>query len=463
MGFLAVTEKRREFAEQTTMYESFFGFKEKPFNITPDPRFLYLSEKHREALSQLVYGVKERKGFVVLSGGVGTGKTTLIRALLERLDSNCQVAYIFNPKLSVPSFFKYVCQDLGLQVKGRSKVDYLTQLHDFLINCFNSGKTTTLIVDEAQNLDSPLFEEIRMLTNLETTNQKLLQVFLVGQPELDDLLDQSHRSQLKQRISVRYFLPPLDRKETREYIRTRMSIAGAENLNCFTEDAIQRIYDYSGGIPRLINNICDNALLIGYATEVKVINGKIVQECVGDLKLTSASKGGIYGQIAGIYREIGYHLRKPLFLYIALGIFLVGLLAAGLFLFLPGKRTVPRTTTEPKVESESESLIIESGNEPLITDASAMSPSKEDMAEESETANTSLTGEVVERKAFRTVVAGEGDTVWQILLRELGMMDLGLLEEVRQLNPEIEDIDRIAVGQEIRIPWDYGEPMTEPR
>jgi general secretion pathway protein A len=454
MGFLAVTEKLREFAEQGTMYESFFGFKEKPFNITPDPRFLYLSEKHREALSQLVYGVKEKKGFVVLSGGVGTGKTTLIRALLERLDNNCQVAYIFNPKLSVPSFFKYVCQDLGLQVRGRSKVDYLTQLHDFLIDSFNSGKTTTLIVDEAQNLDAPLFEEIRMLTNLETTNQKLLQVFLVGQPELDDLLGQSDRSQLKQRISVRYYLPPLDRKETREYIRTRMSIAGAENLNCFTEDAIQRVFEYSGGIPRLINNICDNALLIGYATEAKIINGKIVQECVGDLKLTSVSKGGIYGEIVGIYREIGDRLRKPLFSYIALGIILVGLLATGLLLFLSGKRTVPRTTTEPKVESE---------NESLITDVSAMSRSKEDMAEESETADTSLTRDVVERKEFRTVVAEKGDTVGQILLRELGRMDLGLLEEVRQLNPEIEDIDRIAVGQEIRIPWDHGEPMTEPQ
>jgi len=442
----------------------------------------------------LVYGVKERKGFVVLSGGVGTGKTTLIRALLDRLDKNFQVAYIFNPKLSVPSFFKYVCQDFGFQVKGRSKVDYLTQLHDFLIASFNSGKTCTLIVDEAQNLDAPLFEEIRMLTNLETTDQKLLQVFLVGQPELDDLLEHEERSQLKQRISVRYHLLALDRKETKEYIQTRMSIAGAENLNCFTEESIQRIYEHSGGIPRLINNICDNALLIGYATDVKTIDVKIIQECAADLKLTTATKRGIHGRIAdgirsysGIYRQIldgirsysGSHrqivdgIRRHSFVYMALAVILGALVIAGIVLLVSSKSTVPRTRAEPQLGSRETSL---------VTDKIETGGSREDIGEEFETPDAPeimdvteinvternvterdvTEGDVTGREEFVTVFAEEGDTVGQILLRELGRTDVGLLETVRELNPEIEDIDRIAVGQEIRIPLENEGSTREP-
>ncbi|MBW2123983.1 MAG: AAA family ATPase, partial [Deltaproteobacteria bacterium] len=272
------------------MYEMFFGFREKPFRMTPDPRFLYLSATHKEALAQLIYGVKERKGFVVLSGEVGTGKTTVVRAMLEGLDDNCQFAYVFNTKLSVVDFLRLVCHDFGLQVKGEAKTDYLVSLHDFLIESDNDGKTTTLIVDEAQNLDVAVFEEIRMLTNLETPSHKLLQIFLVGQPELNTLLDQADLQQLKQRVSTRYHLVPLDQKETREYIHFRMRIAGARFMNCFTEGAIQKIYQYSHGIPRLINNICDNALLLGYAKDNPIVSEKTIRECVVDLDLRNGSR-----------------------------------------------------------------------------------------------------------------------------------------------------------------------------
>lgn len=272
------------------MYESFFGFKEKPFNDAPDPSFLYLSNKHKEALALLTYGIKERKGFVVLSGEVGTGKTTILRAFMKQLDSNSRVAYVFSTKLSDKEFLKFVCHDFGLQVNGDLKIDYVTKLLDFLMKSYYEGKTTTLIVDEAQNLDMLVFEEIRMLTNHETSSQKLLQVFLVGQPQLNDHLERDELWQLKQRISTRYHLYPLDRRETMEYIQTRMRIAGATRQDYFTEGATQKIYKHSHGIPRLINNICDNALLIGYALDTPVINEKIIRECVADLKLEWVSK-----------------------------------------------------------------------------------------------------------------------------------------------------------------------------
>lgn len=443
------------------MYESFFGFKEKPFNITPDPRFLYLSAQHREALAQLIYGVQERKGFVVLSGGVGTGKTTLVRALLERLDDNCQVAYLFNPKLSVVSFLKYACQDLGSKIKARSKADYLAKLEDFLIDSFNQGKTTTLIVDEAQNLDPELFEEIRLLTNLETTSQKLLQIFLVGQPELVDLLEQSELRQLKQRISVRYHLLPLSCEETTEYIHTRMSIAGAKNLDCFTEGAIREIYEYSRGIPRLINNICDNSLLIGYATETSIIDGKIVRESVADLKLELPIN-------YRIHRRIMDGLSRHKSAYAAVAIVLAGLLAAGIGLFLSSRGPAPPSAMEPQLQSEKKPPMTEtipisgSEEEPLNSETGSMGGFEEEVVAGAEEADISQIPDDAQRMEFRTVLAGQGDTVHRILLREFGRVDTRLLEAVERLNPEIEDLDRISVRQEIRLPGDSGEPIGEP-
>ncbi len=267
------------------MYESFFRFREQPFRNTPDPRFLYLGRKHREALTRLIYAVKFRHGLAVLSGDVGTGKTTIVRALIERLDKSFQVSYMFNPKLPVAGFLKYACHDFGIQAEGKSEEDYRMKLHGFLMESYHAGETCTLIVDEAQHLDAALFEEIRTLTNLETSRQKLLQIVLVGQPELVDRFEQTELWRLKQRISTRYHLVPLDRKETEEYIQTRMRIAGANSLNCFTRGAIEKIYQHSLGVPRLINNLCHNSLLAGYTRDKPLIDARIVRECVTDLRL----------------------------------------------------------------------------------------------------------------------------------------------------------------------------------
>ena len=265
------------------MYENFYGFREKPFEITPDPKFLYLSENHKEALAHLTYAVRERKGFTVITGEVGTGKTTLIKTLLSKLDGNTKTAYLFNPMMGSTDFLHYICEDLGLRGQKRSKGQYLSQLHKFLMACYSRNENVVLIVDEAHKLDPKLLEEVRLLTNLETSKSKLLQVILTGQPELNEILEDPQFRQLKQRVSLRYHVKTLSKEDTGKYIKKRLRIAGTFDLNIFTPKALNQIYKYSKGIPRLINIVCDNALLIGYATDQKIIGSKIIHEVTKNL------------------------------------------------------------------------------------------------------------------------------------------------------------------------------------
>jgi general secretion pathway protein A len=267
------------------MYEQFYALKEKPFEITPDPRFLYMSEQHREAYAHLTYALNESKGFTVITGEVGTGKTTLIQMLLSRLDGHTRTAHLFNPKLSTRDFLKYICNDLGLKTDDlTTKGELLTLLHSFLLECYARKERVVLIVDEAQTLSPKLLEEVRLLTNLETPKSKLLQVILIGQPELDKILADQRFRQLKQRISVRYHLKPLNRKETKEYIEKRLKVAGARDCHLFEDSAVREIYRRSGGIPRLINVLCDNALVTGYVEEKRVIDKGIVREVAKDME-----------------------------------------------------------------------------------------------------------------------------------------------------------------------------------
>ena len=272
------------------MYRKFYGLKEKPFEITPDPRFLYLSENHKEALAHLTYAVREKKGFTVITGEVGTGKTTIIQALLSRLNGNTRTAYLFNPQLDSTDFLEYICEDLGLSGQRRSKGEYLTQLHHFLMACYSRNENVVLIIDEAQGLDQKVLEEVRLLTNLETPKSKLLQVILMGQPELNNILNRPQCRQLKQRVGLRYNIQPLKKEETKEYIEQRLRIAGAMGPNYFSPKAMNEIYKYSKGIPRLINIVCDNALLLGYATDQKVIGPSVIREVIGDMEGLSFQK-----------------------------------------------------------------------------------------------------------------------------------------------------------------------------
>ncbi len=297
------------------MYESFYGLRENPFEVIPDPNYLYLGKNHREALANLLYGVRTKKGFIVITGEVGTGKTTLVHYLLDKINGNNQTktAFLFNPKLTPNDFIQYILKDLGVRVQGQTKAEYLHELHRYLINAYRDEKKVVLIVDEAHGLNPELLEEVRLLSNLETSKSKLIQIILVGQPELDKTLSQPAFRQLRQRINMRYDLPPLSRKETEEYIQKRLRVAGAREP-LFTKKAIQEIYKKSRGIPRSINILCDNALLNGFALYQKVVDVKSVREVAKDLKFGKKSwriwTGFILGISVGVAFLLFIYLQK---------------------------------------------------------------------------------------------------------------------------------------------------------
>jgi general secretion pathway protein A len=262
------------------MYLGFYGLREQPFNPTPDPRFLYPTAAHREALAQLLYGVQEGKGFIVLTGEVGTGKTTLLHTLLQRLDPKTAVAFIMNSTLPFDGLLEYMLEDFGIPSPGTSTAQRLAALNRFLIERRRNGQNTVLVIDEAQNLSASTLEQVRLLSNFETPGGKLLQILLVGQPELRAVLNQPELRQLKQRIGLRCTIQPLTADETRDYIRSRLRVANAADLRIFSERAIERIAAYTGGIPRVINIVCDHCLLIGYAEQTRKIEPEMVERAI---------------------------------------------------------------------------------------------------------------------------------------------------------------------------------------
>jgi general secretion pathway protein A len=270
------------------MYRRFYNLQRNPFEITPDPSFLFPTQRHNEALAALYYGVRRRKGFVVLTGEVGTGKTLLVRCLLQVLKgSDVAYAYIFNSRLSPFDFLQYTAGDLGLTAAGKTKSELLLSLSNFLIARHQKKLTTVLVVDEAHHLSPEVLEEIRLLTNLETAQEKLLQILLVGQPELDEKLDSLDLRQLKQRIALRSQLRSLDREETGGYVQRRLELAGADPKSdpIFPTETIADVFRHSRGIPRLINTICENALITGYARQARHITPQIINGVAADFRM----------------------------------------------------------------------------------------------------------------------------------------------------------------------------------
>ena len=268
------------------MYTSFFGLKEDPFTLSPDPKYLFLSLFHKEALDHLLYGINERKGFIAITGGIGTGKTTLCRTLLSHLDASTNIALIFSAFLSEMELLKSINREFGIKMdKGaETKQDYIDSLNNFLIETFKSGGNTVLLIDEAQNLSQPVLEQIRMLSNLETEKDKLIQVVLVGQSELADMLASPSLRQLDERITVRYNLRPLTRRDIRGYVEHRLVVAGGHGNIKFTNRALRKIHSFSRGNPRRINAICDRALLIAFAKGKQVISTGMIGKAVRDLR-----------------------------------------------------------------------------------------------------------------------------------------------------------------------------------
>jgi len=268
------------------MYKKYFGLKESPFNVNPDPRYLYLTPHTQEALACLTYGIETRKGFILLTGEVGTGKTTLINKLLEWLHKErVFTAFVFNPRLSVSQFFDFMMADFGIPCESRQKGQMLMKLNQWLLDRYQAGERAVLIVDEAQNLSPQMLEEIRLLTNLETSTEKLLQIVLAGQPELEFKLNQPELRQLRQRITLRAKTRQLTIEETHGYIQERMRIAGAENPDIFSPEAVAMVHRYARGIPRVTNLLCEHALVSSFVEQRNPVPADIVEEVARDFDL----------------------------------------------------------------------------------------------------------------------------------------------------------------------------------
>src|SRR3989449_2486470 len=279
-------KRKRLSRSSEQMYKEFFGLRANPFNVNPDPRYLFLTRHTEEALACLTYGIQSRKGFVLLTGEVGTGKTTLINKLLEWLRlQQVATAFIFNSRMNVPQFLDYMMADFGIPCDSRTKSQVLLRLYNWLLDRYRAGETAVLIVDEAQNLSDEVLEEIRMMTNLETFTEKLLQIVLVGQPELEQKLKQPQLRQLRQRLTLRAKTHPLSLEETKAYVAQRLRIAGSNGQPIFDPEALLTIHRYSSGIPRVVNLICEHCLVSAFVDQQKMISSKVVEAVARDFDL----------------------------------------------------------------------------------------------------------------------------------------------------------------------------------
>jgi len=275
------------------MYKDFYGLRANPFNVNPDPRYLFLTRHTEEALACLTYGVQSRKGFVLLTGEVGTGKTTLINKLLEWLRlQQVATAFIFNSRLNVTQFLDYTMADFGIPCDSKAKSQVLLRLYNWLLDRYRAGETAVLIVDEAQNLSEEVLEEIRMLTNLETFTEKLLQIVLVGQPELEQKLKQPQLRQLRQRLTLRAKTHALSMDETKAYVQQRLLIAGSNGEQIFNPEALEAIFRFSSGIPRVINLLCEHCLVSAFVDQRKVIDAAVVEAVARDFDLGDGTAAG---------------------------------------------------------------------------------------------------------------------------------------------------------------------------
>lgn len=276
------------------MYKEFFGLRANPFNVNPDPRYLFLTRHTEEALACLTYGIQSRKGFVLLTGEVGTGKTTLINKLLEWLRlQQVATAFIFNSRMNVPQFLDYMMADFGIPSDSRSKSQILLRLYNWLLDRYRAGETAVLIVDEAQNLSEEVLEEIRLMTNLETFTEKLLQIVLVGQPELEQKLKQPQLRQLRQRLTLRAKTHPLSLEETKAYVAQRLRIAGSNGQQIFDDTALVNIHYYSNGIPRVVNLICEHCLVSAFVDQQKVVTSDVVDAVARDFDLSDGTASAV--------------------------------------------------------------------------------------------------------------------------------------------------------------------------
>ncbi|MBN2298574.1 MAG: AAA family ATPase [Deltaproteobacteria bacterium] len=450
------------------MYREFFGLKLKPFSITPDPRFLYMSPGHKEALAHLLYGIKEASGFVVITGEVGTGKTTILNAFLLKLPPRMPKVVIKNPHIKVENLYFLLGEAISMPEGKRSR-DYI---HEYEERLKETGGAV-LIVDESQGLSIEMLEEIRLLSNLETTNEKLVQIMLLGQQELNDKLKSPHLRQLKQRIGLKYHIPPLDSNETRDYIDHRLRVAGYEPMEkpIFTVSALSEIYRYSKGFPRLINIVCDNVLLGAFTENTRQVNAQLVRRVVSDLE-------GTYGKSAtappslfrgAIADRTGFWAK----IAAVAGVCIV-LVTAGWTVYSIGRHSQdndlqeisgPVSTTlkdnpvQPAGSSEAE-VLNKQQNDPeraVVQQEPVRKIIREKivMQDEGSTRNDPPIPPSMnepEQEKGRLVTVSVGDTIAELAADYYGRVDAGILQSIRAANPDLANIDLIYEGQEIFMP-----------
>ncbi|MBP1739158.1 MAG: hypothetical protein H6Q48_1451 [Deltaproteobacteria bacterium] len=463
------------------MYTEFFELIEKPFSLSTSPRFLYLGEKHKEALAILRYGVMERQGFVLLTGEVGTGKTTMVRALLSSLDSGVKYVHLANPLLSPKEFISYlILSAFENKVHFKTKSEFLIAFEAFLTKMRQRNRHFLLVIDEAHKLSFDLLEEIRLLSNLETAEEKLISIFLVGQPELNDRLSEPRCRPLLQRISVRYHIPPLDVKETREYVMTRLKKAGSKRAEeIFSRKTTDAVHQYSQGYPRMINLLSDNALLLGYSKGESKISPAMIESCYRDLQLgTSEEKASALKRASKPGSE---HLGGTL---MSRWKWAAVLLIAGILAFVAimhGDQILAKFVSasvkppRPKAEMVREkALVMEKKPEKIATPAAvASTPEKQSPVVEEVKAEVKEKKEMPSEPALerpgpsevragppeiraepagQTIVVKRGDTLDMLSSRIYGRSNERVIKIIQKNNPDIKDPDFILPGQKLIFP-----------
>lgn len=423
------------------MYLSFYGLKKQPFRITPDPEFLYLSPSHKEALAAIMDGVEQRRGFVVITGAVGVGKTTVLRSYLEKKRESLKIVYVFNAKLPFQGLLTTIYRELGLPIASDSEIEMVGRLYEFLIDEYKRGNNVVLVIDEAQNIPAHTLENLRMMSNLETVKEKLIQIILVGQPEFERELDTRKLRQLRQRLAVRATIRPLTKGESLDYVRFRLRRAGSDPASVFAGPALKEIVRWSKGVPRLLNVLCDNALITGFGYQERPVTRKIVKEIIRDFD----------GE-----REPSF-LRKQLTTGAALALLLLFFL--GLTWLPPLKRILlDQTTMSAPRHQMGEAAAIR-----------AVRPNQYEPAKARQKRGVPPGGEPAalpgsHEPAVVTKTVAPGDTLSHLVEDVYGFagsaMQLRMrLEMVRQNNPQIKDMDRILPGEKISFPGCVKEPL----
>ena len=486
------------------MYLEFFGLKEKPFNVTPDPHFLYMSPSHQEAFANLLYGVRERKGFIMVTGEVGTGKTTLLHNLLANLDDDIRSVFVFHTGIDFTDLLEMIHHELGIPVPATTRAAMLQSLNRYLIDQLETGKNVALIIDEAQNLSPEILENLRLLSNLETAKDKLLQIVLVGQPELDEKMALPQLRQLKQRITVQGVIETLDNSESRSYILHRLAVAGAENQgrDVFSAEALNLIVHASGGVPRSLNVLCDNAILIAFADGSRQVRSEHARESVRD-----------HGTPTPSARRSAVEASKPApppvapaksgnrFMMIAGGIFVGAMLLAGSF-WLGNRQgaandlaSVPQRqvagldgrgagaigslpeATEPDAsyagadqalvpsptpdgEMTVDTASMESGMdaapEPVVPSsvvAEEVTVPRRSLLQEFWAASSrDELEEIVDRAPRKAYTVSSGDHFIGVIFDGTGRKDIRVVEMIKRMNPHISDYDHIEPGWVLYLP-----------